>query len=90
MNSEMGPHPRSLASPPPIGQPGDMSMHKALRMWSTMMPGQSCSSKQPEKEEKASCLPPNPPAPIPSYLKPSEVGITPKLLKTIHVHTTGH
>lgn len=45
MNSEMGPHPRSLASPPPIGQPGGMSMHKALRMWSTVMPGQSYSSK---------------------------------------------
>lgn len=28
INSEMGPHPRSLASPPPIGQPGGTSMHK--------------------------------------------------------------
>lgn len=45
MNSEMGPHPRSLASPPPIGQPGSTSMHKALRPWSAVMPGQSYSSK---------------------------------------------
>ena len=90
MSGEMGPHPQSLASPPPGCQPGGSSMHRSLEGVVRSDARTVLFIQVAREEEKASCLPPNPSAPIPSYLKPSKVGIAPKLLKTIHIHTAGH